>query len=66
MTSRPRRSARCTLASIDVTLADGRMLNQRVAPCVCGAGAIGYAGPTTDAHVVTMLNPQHHNQIQTP
>lgn len=54
--------SRFSSATFDTTVGK---ISQMQAPCVCGAGAIGYAGPTADRHTITMLDPRNHNQIQT-
>jgi hypothetical protein len=48
---------------ISATLADGRNIMLMTAPCVCGAGAVGYAGPTTERHNLQFINPQVHAGI---
>lgn len=48
----------------DLSMVNGRKLTQTVAPCVCGAGAVGYAGPMEGRHYVTALNARSHNRIE--
>jgi hypothetical protein len=50
--------------SLSLVLADGTFLHHVVAPCVCGAGAIGYAGPTDERHIVQLLDPSNHVRIE--
>ena len=53
------------LPRIEITLADGTKLSQMVANCVCGAGAIGHAGPGIDRYSISMLAPGNHQRITT-
>lgn len=50
---------------ITVDAPDGRRFFLVAAPCVCGAGAIGYAGPMPDRHQVTALLPHGFRGVST-
>lgn len=47
----------------EVYFFNGQKLGQVMAPCVCGAGAVGQAGPLTDRHTITPLNPASHERV---
>jgi hypothetical protein len=40
------------LAKWEVYLASGEVVTANAAPCVCGAGKVGYAGPVDEPHMI--------------
>lgn len=48
---------------VRVRVADGRVVSQILAPCVCGAGAVGYTGPIPERHHLRMLAPYKHVRV---
>lgn len=48
-------SAEVSSRSWKVTLTDGSVWSLVIASCVCGAGAVGYAGPSDSPHNVQIV-----------
>ncbi|HEY7032619.1 MAG TPA: hypothetical protein VH482_14855 [Thermomicrobiales bacterium] len=48
----------------EAIMPDGRRVQQTLASCVCGAGAVGYAGPMEGRHFVTQLNARSHERVE--
>jgi hypothetical protein len=49
--------------SILIHLADGTQVAQVQAPCVCGAGSVGMAGPTKERHSIIFVDANAFEKI---